>query len=531
MLLADDPQRPGPRSHAPASGQDGVVSAAPRSTPLLGPPLPALSALWRTGGRRGVTAAVCTALPLACGVALGRADLGSAAALAAFTSVYGHALPYRRRAVVVAGVGVALTVAGTLGALAGGHPVVLALLCGALAAAAAAATVHWRIGPPGPLGLVLVAGGSSALGTGPADLAAHALAAAAGATLAWAGCLLPWLWDPTGPERRALDAADAAVTAAERGGTGAPLPGAVAHAVRVADVAVRTGSERGDGTLRDRLDGVEQRFLRALPVVGPDVALPPVTGTPETRWWHAPRIATALRTGTGTAAAGLSAAALGLSSPYWAASTAVSVQLGTDARATRVRALQRAVGTALGVLVAGALVWADLPVVVEVLLVAALQLAVELLIAHQYVLAVTCITPLVLLLVHIGAPGRSGAALVVERLAETGVGVVLALVVGLALLPRAASRRLPGAVRATTRAARAAVAAAPGGPADDRLHEALVQQREVATAARAELFPGPAATAWTTRARAVADLGWGLLGARARGDDDLAASLARRLPG
>jgi hypothetical protein len=175
-------------------------------------------------------------------------------------------------------------------------------------------------------------------------------------------------------------------------------------------------------------------------------------------------------------AAGLTAAALGLSSPYWAASTAVSVQLGTDARATRARALQRAVGTALGVLVAGALVWADLPVAVEVLIVAVLQLAVELLIAHQYVLAVACITPLVLLLVHIGAPGLSGAHLVGERLAETGIGVVLALAVGLSLLPRAASRRLPGAVRATTEAARAAVRTAPGGAADTRLREALVQQ-------------------------------------------------------
>ncbi|HYX95735.1 MAG TPA: hypothetical protein VE823_11750 [Geodermatophilus sp.] len=80
-------------------------------------------------------------------------------------------------------------------------------------------------------------------------------------------------------------------------------------------------------------------------------------------------------------------------------------------------------------------------------------------------------------------------------------------------------------------AAHAAVATVLFGPADDRLREALAQQREVAAAARAELVPGPAATAWTTRARAVADLGWGLLGARARGDGDLAASLARRLPG
>ena len=319
------------------------------------------------------------------------------------------------------------------------------------------------------------------------------------------------------------------MTAAELGGPGSPPPTAVAHAVRVADVAVRGGSRRGDGGLPARLDDVEQRFLRDLPVVGPDVALPPVAGVPGTRWWHTPWTVTAVRTGTGATAAGLTAAALGLSSPYWAASTAVSVQLGTDARATRARALQRAVGTALGVLVAGALVWADLPVAVEVLIVAVLQLAVELLIAHQYVLAVACITPLVLLLVHIGAPGLSGAHLVGERLAETGIGVVLALAVGLSLLPRTAGRRLPGAVRATTEAARAAVRTAPGGAADTRLREALVQQGEVAAAARAELFPGPAATAWATRARAVADLGWGLLGARARGDGELAASLARRL--
>src|SRR3954447_17702154 len=119
------------------------VSAAPsrvrRMRPhLVGPPLPALSALWQSGGRRGVTAAVCMTVPLGLGVAAGRADLGSAAALTALTAVYGHALPYRRRAVVVAAVAGTLTLASTLGALAGGHPVALSLLLGALAAAAAA---------------------------------------------------------------------------------------------------------------------------------------------------------------------------------------------------------------------------------------------------------------------------------------------------------------------------------------------------------------------------------------------------------
>ncbi|MGY1706161.1 FUSC family protein [Geodermatophilus sp. SYSU D00697] len=510
------------------------MSAAPsrvrRVRPhLVGPPLPGLSALWRSGGRRGVTAAVCMTVPLALGVSLGRADLGSAAALAALTAVYGHALPYRRRAVVVAAVAVSSTVASTLGALAGGHPVVLSLLLGGLAAAAAAVTVLWRVGPPGPLGVVLVAGGSSALGTTPADLGLHALAAAGGAALAWAGCMLPWLWDPTGPEQRALAAAEAAVGVVERGEPGTQRPGAVARAIRVAEAAVGSGSRRGDGTLRRRLDEVEQRFMRTLPESHPDPAPLPEAEVPDHRWWHSPWAATALRIGVGAAAAGLVATALGLQSPYWAVTTAVGVQLGTDARATRARALHRATGTVLGVLVAGLLIWLDLPVGVEIALVGVLQLAVELLIAHQYVLAVSSITPLVLLLVHIGLPGRSGADLVGERLAETAVGIVLALAVGLSLLPRAASRRLPGAVRATADAAVAAAAADPGTAADRRLHDTLVHLNEVATAARAELLPTPAGTAWTSRSRWVADLGWGLLGARARGDTQLGGSLARRI--
>ncbi|MGK5111864.1 FUSC family protein [Geodermatophilus sp. CPCC 205506] len=498
---------------------------------LLGPPLPALSALWQTGGRRGVTAAVAMTLPLALGAAAGRTDLGSAAALAAFTAVYGHALPYRRRAGVVAAVAVACTAASTLGALAGGHPVLLSLLLGALAAVAAAATVLWRVGPPGSLGLVLVAGGSSALGTGPADLGWHALAAAGGAALAWAGCMLPWLWDPTGPERRALVAAEAAVGATERGELRTQRPGAVARAIRVADAAVRGGSRRGDdGSLRARLDDVEQRFMRALPAAEGGSPVPaPDTAPGASHWWHTPWAATGLRIGIGAAAAGLTATALGLHSPYWAATTAVGVQLGTDARATRTRALHRATGTVLGVLLAGLLIWLDLPVAVEIALVALLQLGVELLIAHQYVLAVSLITPLVLMLVHIGVPGRSGADLIGERLAETAVGVALAVAVGLSLLPRAGSRRLPGAVRATADAALAAAGAPAGSRADARLHDSLVQLNEVATAARAELLPTSSVTAWTTRSRWVADLGWGLLAARARGDEELAGSLARRI--
>jgi hypothetical protein len=496
---------------------------------LFGPPLPALSALWQTGGRRGVTAAICVVVPLVAGAYFDRPDLGAAAALSAFTAVYGHALPYRRRAIVVAGIGATLSLAAGLGALTAPHPVALSLLLGVLAAAAAAAVAVWRIGPPGALGIVLVCGGCSALGTAPSDVDVLVLAAVAGAALSWCACMLPWLWDPTGPERRALETAERAVATVERSGLGSTRPGAVAAAVRLADVAIADGSRRDPGSLLTRLHEVEQRFFRALPAHDGDAPPPsseaaaPVAAD---RWWHMPWVPTAVRIGTGATAAALIAWALGLHNPYWAAATAVAIQLGIGARSTRARAANRVAGTVVGVLIAGVIISADLPVGVQILLVGLMQLAVELFVAHKYGLGVAFITPLVLTLVHIGVPGRSSSSLIGERLAETGVGIALALVVGLTLFRRAGSRRLPGAVAA---AADAAVRAAADPAENRRLHDALVDLSEVATAARAELFTTEETAAWLRRARWDADLGWALLGARARQDAILAATLRQRI--
>jgi hypothetical protein len=51
----------------------------------------------------------------------------------------------------------------------------------------------------------------------------------------------------------------------------------------------------------------------------------------------------------------------------------------------------------------------------------------------------------------------------------------------------------------------------------------------VATAARAELFSAPGADVWRSRSREVGDLGWALLGARARDESELAEAVARRI--
>jgi uncharacterized membrane protein YccC len=486
---------------------------------LVGRRPPTAAALWAAGGRKAVSAAFSVAVPLGLGVATGHADLGSAAALGGLTAIYGHQLSHRRRARVVAGCGAVLVLAVALGGLTGGTPWLLSVVLGLLAGAAAAGTAVLRIGPPGALGVVLVGGSASALGAAPTVLAGHVAAAAAGALLAWVVVVLPWLWDPAGPERRAVAAAEAAVA-----GAAAVRPAVVARALRAADAAVAGGSRRR-ASLRPRVRELEARFLQELPVA--DVPAPPGDPGPVTASRALPAwVATSTRITVGVTAAGLLAAGLGLASTYWASTTAVAILLGTDARATRARSVHRITGTLVGVGIAALLLAADLPVGVEVAVVGVLLMGVELLVAHQYTLAVSFITPLSLLLVHVGVPDRTGTELITTRLAETLVGIALALAAGLLLLPRAASRRLPAVV---TLAGRRTAELVAGTGDEQALHAALDTLNEVATAARAELRPAPGTAGWLRRGRWTSDLGWGLLAARARGEDDLADVLADRV--
>jgi hypothetical protein len=503
----------------------GSSSALHRlASAVLGPRLPTPASLWAAHRRRALSAAFCVTAPLALFVALGRPDLGAAAALGGFTAVYGHALPYRRRAVVSAGVAAVLVSAVAVGGITGPDPFLLSLVLGLLGAAATAATAVWHIGPPGPLMVVLVGGSASALGADAGLVGQHVAAAAGSAALSWLVVMAAWAWDPAGPERRAVAAAEAAVGAPDEPRSGRPDP--VARAVRVAHVAVAGGSRRRP-SLRPRLDQVETRFMRTLPAVDPALgAEAPNSGTRS----HPPLwVPTAARIGVGCWAAGTLAAGLGLHSPYWAATAAVAVLLGTDARHARARALHRVTGTLLGTVVTALLFWLDLPAGVTVALIGGMLVLVELLVVSQYVLAVSLITPVSLSLVHLGAASTSGVDLITIRLGETAVGIVVGLVAGLLLFPRTGSRRLPAAIGTTVERALTAAAAPAGGPADQALRDALVAQHEVATAARAELFAAPGADLELHRSRQVADLGWALLGARAREEEALAAWVAARI--
>jgi hypothetical protein len=143
-----------------------------------------------------------------------------------------------------------------------------------------------------------------------------------------------------------------------------------------------------------------------------------------------------------------------------------------------------------------------------VIAVALFQGLVELVIAANYGMAVAGITVLALLLFHVAAPGTEAITVIIGScLADTVIGVVLALVLCQALWPGATLRRLPGA-QALTLQAISQVLAKPGRSGRTRscwlraLQGTLAVLRAVHADANGRRWPGG-----PERGRRVAGLG------------------------
>ncbi|WP_062200402.1 FUSC family protein [Demequina salsinemoris] len=123
---------------------------------------------------------------------------------------------------------------------------------------------------------------------------------------------------------------------------------------------------------------------------------------------------------------------------YWTVCAGVAV-VGIRARRHAVlsRGLHRVVGTVVGVGVFALLSLLPLGPVGIALLLGALQMAIELIVVRHYALALTLITPLVLLLVS-SASGLSGSVIAPERLVDTVVGAGLGVLAALLPDPRVA---------------------------------------------------------------------------------------------
>jgi Fusaric acid resistance protein-like len=145
----------------------------------------------------------------------------------------------------------------------------------------------------------------------------------------------------------------------------------------------------------------------------------------------------AIQSGVGVAAAGTIATASGIGRPYWAMISAVVPLMAFDFTSQLVRGLHRVIGTFIGLGVAWLLLEIDLPAAAIVTAVAALQMATELLVGRNYALALVCITPLALLIVHLAAPVIPIHELLADRGLETVIGVSIGLLVGYVTKPRA----------------------------------------------------------------------------------------------
>ena len=511
------------------------------------PALPDPRALWAAAGERVTAGVVAIGGPLVVGVATGELATAATASLGGFTAVYGHGLPFRRRAGVVAGAGLAIVLASAATAAAAGSPLLLALVLGAVAGGAVLVTDRLRTGPPGALVVVLVAGTAAAGSTAEDHLLVHTGWLAVGVALGWAAAMARWLVRPAAPEQRAAAAAHAAV-AALAAAPGPATRAAAARALTAALTAARSASRRTPAPDRAAAEAglaqAEERFLdlaaageRSSPAQ-PGAAPRARTAVPS-RWWHAGAFPAAARTALAAGAAGAACAALQLPSVAWAAVSATAVLSGQDRPTTHRRARQRVLGTVGGAALAAALLLPEPSAIVVVAVVLVLQAGVELLVATHYAAAVVLITPLALSLTHLAAPGQPVAELVAVRVAETVVGALLAVAAWRAVLPRAASRRLAGALPGVLDDVRGA--ALPGGSAA-HLPAVLGALHATSAATAAEL--GGARTddqrtddqrsdderlALVAEADAVEDLGWAVVSARASGDEHLLAALRSRL--
>ncbi|GHF59568.1 FUSC family protein [Deinococcus metalli] len=148
--------------------------------------------------------------------------------------------------------------------------------------------------------------------------------------------------------------------------------------------------------------------------------------------WHGLRHLSAAGLG------GLAGALLGLGHTPWAMVAAVAPISAQDQRGRVVRALERMVGTLLGVVVAAPLLALELPAGVRVAAVVLLQFLAELYATRNYSLTLLFVTPLALLLTTLGHPAPAGP-LLLARAAETVLGALIGL--GVVLLVRSAAEK------------------------------------------------------------------------------------------
>ena len=447
-------------------------------------------------------AGACVGAPVLAGWLAGDVSAGMMVAIGGFTGLYGSGRAYAHRAVQLALIALAFALATALGmwSAAGGWWIALPVI------AVVAVVATWignalRIGPPGAYMFMLACAAATAMPAGHLSPALAALLVAAGGGFSWLVHMAGALFDPRGPERKATRAAGHAVLA-YAAATGTAEEDRARHGAAFAlqnawDVLVNQQPPWGRGSLsvgrlRTLLRDLHLAFAAAMgaasrgqpldPALAPRVggllaavdapATVDATGHDQVPPGH-PRARDALmeplRPGSGTRRlllrvaiaallAGGLAAMLHLDRAYWAVAAAVLLLFqGFDWVRMLQRSTERVLGTLLGLLLGGAILWWHPQGPWLVFVVVVLQVTVEMLVVRNYAVAVVFITGAALTLASGGHPVADPVSFVLARGVDTLLGVIVALAVYRALPPRPATATLPMHLRRTIDAVAALV--------------------------------------------------------------------------
>ncbi|MFF9510157.1 FUSC family protein [Streptomyces sp. NPDC014724] len=447
---------------------------------------------------------VATAIPDLVLFAMDRLDLVMYTMAGSLCALYGHNLPYVRRARAVAGVVVSMVIGMAISLVAAsltGSTAVLIAVGALLAAGQKTLCDATRIGPPGPVIFTFVTSAAlfapQHLGQVPGHLA---LTLAAG-VISWLVTVGPVVIRREGPERRATARAlDAAAAYADAPGhrtrhaavaavhaawqtllaAGRPTPARAAlERLVVHAEAVLAGGAHGTSSAASAAAEPERlrAWARQARARGPVPTPPPAPGTSDELFGidaeraarrtvsrrdgrrallrgfapGSPLLPIGARALIGCALAGYASQAVGVGRPYWAIVTAASLYQANVTLSWN-RALQRTLGNLIGVLVFAAV----LPVsrtgpLALIGFCLFFGFAAEALITRNYWLGSIAVTPMALLVLEFGGTHPAGE-LIGDRVLDTLIGAGVGMLAAMVVTNRRAAGRLEKALDATDRA-------------------------------------------------------------------------------
>ncbi|WEG12412.1 FUSC family protein [Pullulanibacillus sp. KACC 23026] len=159
-----------------------------------------------------------------------------------------------------------------------------------------------------------------------------------------------------------------------------------------------------------------------------------------------------LRIGIAVLIAATLSVLLGNERPYWVSLACASALQGPTALAIVQRTIQRSVGTAIGIMIAGVIFFSHTSSLHLILIAMVFQFCVELTIVRNYTLAVVFITPMAMIITFFTHVQLTTLSLIEARLIDTILGAAVALLAGLFLWHGSASSRLPKLLGSTIQA-------------------------------------------------------------------------------